>query len=173
MNEYEDTGEGLKVNEEGHQVWPGFDWAHPDAETAEAMREALTGYQEDDGTWVEIIDDTPQIDALFEYVAEAQHRFDIDEADYSAKDMAAMFEARCTVYDEGYYEVGRDYLREYYDGVHKDPIVGMTEEDIKQVGANLAGSEHEERRYLWVEAEDGRVFCIVRPDYADAQGART
>mgnify|MGYP001581742649 FL=1 len=175
MNEYDRMCEDPEVDEEGHRVWPGFDWANPSADdNDEAMREALGGYQEEDGTWADVlIDDEAKVDALFEYLADPKHGFDIDEADYSAKAMAEMFEARCLVYDEGYLEIGRLYLDDHYGKVHEDPIVGMTDEDVKQGGVNLAGSEHEVERYLWVEADDGRVFCIVRPAYVKAEGNRT
>jgi len=170
MNEYYDD-DAPKMNEEGHPVWSGFDWANPGIDTAEEMRGELAGYQGSDGTWVELIDDTPQIDALFAYVAEPKHRFDIDERDYSAKNMAAMFAARCVEYT-GWYEIGHDYLEDHYPGLIQDPLACMHDEDIQQVGANIGGSEHEEERYMWVEAEDGRVFCIVRPAYVEKDGAR-
>lgn len=165
MNEYDRTDK---------EPWPGFEWAKPSGETiADEMREALAGYYNGLGVWVDLIDDEAKIDALFEYLAEPKHGYDIDENDYHARTMAAMFEARCVEYDDGYYKVGREYLDDHYGKVYKDPIVGMTEEDIKQVGANLAGSEHESERYMWVEADDGRVFAIVRPAYADKEGNRT
>lgn len=174
MNEYDRMCEDVLEDEHGHEMWPGFEWAKPSGETtADDMHEALTGYDGDDGAWVELLgSDEAKIDALFEYLADPKHGYDIDETDYSAKTMAEMFEARCVEYDDGYYKVGREYLDDHHGEVYKDPIVGMTEEDIQQVGANLAGSEHEKERYMWVEADDGRVFAIVRPAYADKEGNR-
>lgn len=172
MNEYDRMCEDDPEDEHGHRVWPGFDWANPAADNHEEdMREALKGYEEEDGTWVELMDDKAKADALFEYLAEPKHRFDIDERDYSAKNMAAMFEARCVPY-QGWYEIGHDYLEERYPGIIQDPLACMHDEDIQQVGANIGGSEHEMERYMWIEADDGRVFCIVRPAYADNDGAR-
>jgi hypothetical protein len=170
MNEYDRMCEDPEVNEDGHRVWPGFDWANPGT-NAEDMREALAGYEAEDGTWEAMTDDEEQIDALFEYLADPKHRFDIDERNYSAKNMYDMFEARCVPY-EGWYQIGHDYLEDHYPGLVGDPLACMHNEDIQQVGANIGGSEHETERYLWVEADDGRVFCIVRPAYADAEGAR-
>lgn len=171
MNEYDRMCEDPKTNEDGDQVWPGFDWANPAADDhAEDMREALKGYEEEDGTWVELLDDA-KIEALFEYLAEPKHRFDIDERDYSAKNMAAMFEARCVPYDD-WYQVGSQYLEDHYPGILKDPIAHMDDEHVHQVGANIGGSDHETERYLWVEADDGRVFCIVRPAYVEKDGPR-
>lgn len=153
------------------EPWPGFEWAKPSGEAiADQMREALAGYYNGLGAWVDLIDDESKIDALLEYLADPAHGYDIDETDYSGKTMAAMFERRCTEYPEGYYEVGQQYLDEHYSGVDKDPIVGMNEEYVKEVGVNLAGSEHEKARYLWVEADDGRVFAIVRPAFVDQEG---
>lgn len=177
MNEYDRMCEDVLEDEHGHEVWPGFEWAKPSGEAiAEDMREALTGYDDEDGTWVELLgSDDEKFDALFEYLAEPKHGYDLDETDYSAKAMAEMFEARCVVYDEdssGYFEIGRIYLDEHYNNVREDPLVGMTDEDVCQVGANIAGSEHEVERYFWYEATDGRVFAIVRPAYADKEGNR-
>jgi len=165
--------EDPEVNEEGHRVWPGFDWANPGADgNAEDMREALAGYEDEDGTWVQLMDDDAKIDALFEYLAEPKHRFDIDERSYSAKDMYDMFEARCVPYED-WYQVGSQYLEDHYPGILKDSLADMDDEHIGQVGANVGGSEHETERYLWVEADDGRVFCIVRPAYVETDGARS
>ena len=107
MNEYDRMCEDDPEDEHGHRVWSGFDWANPGADgNEEDMREALTGYDDEDGTWVELLgSDDAKIDALFEYLAEPKHGFDIDETDYSAKAMAEMFEARCVPYED-WYQVG-------------------------------------------------------------------
>lgn len=153
--------------------WPGFAWANPGLDSsADDMREALQGYEEEDGTWVTLMDDDAQIDALFEYLAEPKHRFDIDESDYTAKAMAEMFEARCVPYED-WYQIGSQYLEDHYPGLLKNPLASMDDEHVSQVGANLGASDHEAERYMWVEADDGRIFCIVRPAYVESPGART
>lgn len=146
-------------------TWPGWAWAKPEAadepDTAAAMREAL----------LRCNDDEEAAYALLEYVADPKHRFDLDETEYSAEAMADMFAERAVEYED-WYQIGSQYLIEHYPGLLQDPLVAMRDEEVSQIGVNIGRSEHEEERYLWVEADGGRVFAIVRPAYATSAGGR-
>lgn len=167
MYEHDDEPQ---YNENGERIWPGFEWAQPPTHQArDAMCEALLG--DDDGDGEPPMTDEEKVAALLEYLADPKHGYETDETDYTARELAAMFEARCVEY-EGWYEVGANYLNDHYSGIIDDPLACMHTEDVQQVGANVGGSEHEEERYLWVEADDGRVFCIVRPTHVEKDGAR-
>ena len=65
-----------------------------------------------------------------------------------------------------------EYLNDHYPGILKDPLAHMDDEHVGQVGANIGGADHETERYMWIEADDGRIFCIVRTAYIEAEGNR-
>lgn len=172
MNEYDRMCEDdeVKVNADGQQTWAGFEWASPiNGAMREDMCESLRGEDnpDRDDDQIEVLDEA-EAEAMLDYLADPKHGYDQSVTEYSAADMIAMFRERAVPYTD-WYEVGAGYLEDHYPGLLKDSVAHMDDEHVSQVGANLGGSDHEVERYLWVEANDGRIFAIVRPAYVQAQ----
>jgi hypothetical protein len=140
-------------------TWYGWDWANPNPEEDEQMREALFDH----------CDDEAEIEAAMAYLDEVDRALDEDRH-YTGEQIAELFKTRVTVEYENWAKVAEPWIDDHYSGLLTDPTIRAAfgasitewEDDLGRVIAAADST-----RYWWHETDSGMVVAVLRPGYTD------